>query len=285
MPDYTLRRLRAGDETALRAIWRAGFGDTDEYIDAFFAQFLRPDSVVIAEADGKPVSAMYLLDGPTLWPFRKNHLTSAYAYALATLPDYRGRGIGGAVYRAVCEFGFERGFDAVCVLPAEDGLYPFYEAGGGARVISSVRQVEYTADELKAAPRTMCARISVEEYSNIRELLLATEAHGAMPESFYRWQDEQFERFGGGWFVLGGGCATVERDGDVCRVRELILPEGDELAAAASLAAYCRAERYVVRSPAFWPGRGEVKRHMLARFRREPDFFLPDDLWWGFSFD
>lgn len=285
MPDYTLRRFRPGDEAALRAIWKAGFGDPDKYIDAFFGQFLHPDSVVVAEADGAPVSAMYLLDGPTLWPFRKNHLTSAYAYALATLPQYRGRGIGQAVYQAVCDLGFERGFDSVCVLPAEESLYPFYNADGSARVISAVRRAEYTADELKGAPRTMCARISVEEYSNIRESLLASEAHGAMPESFYRWQDAQIEMSGGGWFVLSGGCAAVERDGDVCRIRELILPEGDELAAAASLAAYCRAERYIVDSPAFWGRTGETKRHMLARFRTEPDFFLPDDLWWGFAFD
>lgn len=285
MPNYTLRPFHAGDESALRAIWKAGFGDTDEYIDAFFAQFLRADSVVIAEADGSPVSAMYLLDGPTLWPFRKNRLSSAYAYALATLPEYRGQGIGRAVYRAVCDLGFSRGFDAVCVLPAEDSLYPFYEADGGARVISAVRRIEYSARDLQTAPRAMCARISVEEYSNIRESLLATEAHGAMPESFYRWQDALIEMSGGGWFVLSGGCAAVERDGDVCRVRELILPEGDELAAAAALAAYCRAERYIVDSPAFWSGAGETKRHMLARFGTEPSFFLPDDLWWGFAFD
>lgn len=285
MSDYTLRRFQPGDEPALCEIWKAGFSDPDDYIHAFFARFLKPDSCIVAEADGRAVSAMYLLDGPTLWPYRKNHLSSAYAYALATLPAYRGRGIGQAVYQAVCALGLERGFDAVCVLPAEEGLYPFYEAGGSARVISAVREVEYTADELRGAPRSMCARTTVEEYSNIREMLLSPEAHGAMPEDFYRWQEEQFDRFGGGFFVLGGGCAAVEMDGGVCRVRELLLPEGDEKAAAAGLAAFNRAERYIVRAPAFWPGPGETKRHMLATLRTAPDFFLPDDLWWGFSFD
>lgn len=284
MPDYTLRRFQAGDETALHSIWKAGFSDPDDYINAFFARFLKPEGCIVAEADEKPVSAMYLLDGPQLWPYRKNHLTSAYAYALATLPEYRGRGIGKAVYQAVCALGFERGFDAVCVLPAEESLYPFYESDA-TRVISAVREVEYSAAELKGSPRSMCARISVEEYSNIREMLLSPEAHGAMPEDFYRWQEEQFERFGGGFFVLDGGCAAVERDGDVCRVRELLLPEGDEKAAAAGLAAFNRAERYIVRAPAFWTGPGETRRHMLATLRAEPDFFLPDDLWYGFAFD
>ena len=37
MCDYTLRRFRPGDEAALRRVWKAGFDDTDEYIDAFFA--------------------------------------------------------------------------------------------------------------------------------------------------------------------------------------------------------------------------------------------------------
>ena len=84
MCDYTLRRFRPGDEAALRRVWKAGFDDTDEYIDAFFAAFAGPDSCVLAEADSIVVSAMYLLDGPVLFPYRRNRLTSAYAYALAT---------------------------------------------------------------------------------------------------------------------------------------------------------------------------------------------------------
>ena len=285
MCDYTLRRFRPGDEAALRRVWKAGFDDTDEYIDTFFDAFAGPDSCVLAEADGIVVSAMYLLDGPVLFPYRRNRLTSAYAYALATLNEYRGRGIGSAVYRGVCALGFERGFDAVCVLPAGEGLYPFYEAGGGARIVSSVRETEYSAQELRGAGRLPCARIPVEEYAGIRESLLQGEAHGAMPESFYRWQDSLCGRYGGGLFVLDGGVAAAEMDGGVCHIRELLVPGGDEKAAAAALASFCRAERYVVRAPAFWDGPGAVRRHMLARLREEPAFYLPDDLWWGFAFD
>ena len=195
------------------------------------------------------------------------------------------RGIGSAVYRGVCALGFGRGFDAVCVLPAGEGLYPFYEAGGGARIVSSVRETEYSAQELRGAGRLPCARIPVEEYAGIRESLLQGEAHGAMPESFYRWQDSLCGRYGGGLFVLDGGVAAAEMDGGVCCIRELLVPGGDEKAAAAALASFCRAERYVVRAPAFGDGPGTVRRHMLARLREEPAFYLPDDLWWGFAFD
>ena len=285
MSDYTIRRFRSGDEAALRRVWKTGFDDTDDYLDAFFTAFVGEDSCVLAEVDGMIVSAMYLLDGPVLFPYRQNRLTSAYAYALATLPEYRGRGIGRAVFRAVCELGLERGFDAVCVLPAEEGLYSFYEAGGATRQLSAVREIEYGAAQLRSLPRGLCARIPVEEYAGIRESLLHGEAHGAMPEAFYRWQEALCERYGGGLFVLDGGLAAAELDGNICHIHELLLPNGDETAAAAAVAAFCRAERYIVRAPAFWDGPGTVRRHMLALLRTEPSFYLPDDLWWGFAFD
>ena len=41
-----------GDENALKALWREVFGDTDEYIDAFFQNVYQPGMASVIEEDG-----------------------------------------------------------------------------------------------------------------------------------------------------------------------------------------------------------------------------------------
>lgn len=285
MNNYSIRAYRPGDEEGLRALWRSSFPEDDNVIRAFFDTFLTEQSCLLAEADGQIVSAMYILDGPDLWPFRKQKLTSAYTYALATLPEYRGRGIGTAVYKACCEAIWDRGIDAACVLPEKESLFPFYQAASGARVLASIRETRYTREELKGIPRGLCGRIETLEYAGIREMLLGGEPHASMPESFFDWQDRLSEFYGGDRFVAGEGVALAEMDGNTCIIKELLCPVGGEKEATASVAAFCRAEEYIVRAPVFWEGPGECRPWLLAAFREEPSFPLLGDLWWGYGFD
>lgn len=285
MSDFVIRPWRAGDEAALKAIWKSGFSDTDAYIDAFFACFLKPGACMLAEADSIPVSAMYILDGPELHPFRRHTLKSAYTYALATLPAYRGNGLGAAVYQACCVAALEAGVDVACVLPAQEHLYPFYERAVKNRTVSSVREVRYQKSELPNVGSGQCARIEALEYAGLREAMLGGEPHASMSEEFFRWEEFQLETFGGGLFVLNGGVATAEMDGDTCRIQELILPDGNETEAAAAIAAFCPAREYIVRAPAFFEGPGTIRRSVIGKFREEPAFPYASDLWWGFSFD
>ena len=83
----TPRPSRKGDENALKALWREVFGDTDEYIDAFFQNVYQPSMASVIEEDGTVVAAAYAV------PFG----AVRYIFAVATRPEYRGRGYGRAV--------------------------------------------------------------------------------------------------------------------------------------------------------------------------------------------
>ena len=83
----TPRPSRKGDENALKALWREVFGDTDEYIDAFFQNVYQPGMASVIEEDGTVVAAAYAV------PFG----AVRYIFAVATRPEYRGRGYGRAV--------------------------------------------------------------------------------------------------------------------------------------------------------------------------------------------
>lgn len=89
----TPRPSRKGDENALKALWREVFGDTDEYIDAFFQNVYQPGMASVIEEDGTVVAAAYAV------PFG----AVRYIFAVATRPEYRGRGYGRAVVFALRE--------------------------------------------------------------------------------------------------------------------------------------------------------------------------------------
>ena len=81
------RPARSEDIPQLKALWKLVFGDADELIDAFFA-LLWPDCrTAVVEENGTVVAAAYAV--------RLENIR--YIYAVATHPEYRGRGYGEAV--------------------------------------------------------------------------------------------------------------------------------------------------------------------------------------------
>ena len=279
MPEYIIRPFRPDDRPALAALWKTAFGDSDEYIRRFFRYFLRGDTCVVAEADGMPVSAMYILPGQLISPFRKNTLTAGYTYALATLPDYRGRGIGSAVYRAACAAALA-GHDTACVVPAEEELFAFYQSAG-AKPLSYMRQAVFSREELAGITPAMAARAPVMHYAGLRESLLSGYPHVSFPEEIYDFLEEDGYEF----FVLDGGAALTYTDGGVCHVKELLYDRSDPMGAVAAVARWCRADTYVVRTPVFFDGPGTVRPFAFAVMNAAPAYPMPDDLWWGPGLD
>ena len=90
----TPRPSRAGEERALMALWKEVFGDSDEYIDTFFREVYRPGMASVIEENGEIAAAAYAV------PFGKYR----YIYAVATKPEYRGRGYGKAAMQRVLSY-------------------------------------------------------------------------------------------------------------------------------------------------------------------------------------
>lgn len=284
MNDVILRPWRTEDRPQLAALWQQAFGDDRDYIDKFFAHFLTRGGCIVAQADEKVVSAMYMLVGPLLFPPEGNSLNTAYTYALVTDPAYRGRGIGTAVFRACVTAALEHA-DAACVLPSEPGLYDFYQKAVPCRPVSAVREASLSRDEIAPAPAEDAQLISVGEYYLRRKALLRGHPYAVMPGEYYAWERYHTHRFGGGLVSVDGDIAAVEMDGDTCRVLELLAPEGDWMDVMGPLSARFPARRYEIRTPLFLPGPGRERPFVLAAAGAGAACAMPGGLWWGFAFD
>ncbi len=284
MNDVLIRPWRDEDRPRLLDLWQQAFGDDRAHIEKFFSLFLTPEACLVAVADGQVVSAMYILDGPMIFPPAGRSLSTAYTYALATDPDWRGRGIGTAVYKACVKAALERA-DAVCVLPAEPSLYEFYTKSAGCRPISSVREAVIDAGEIEPGRAEDAAVISTGEYYLRRKALLRGQPYTVMTPGFYTLELYQMQQLGGGLISVDGDIAAVEMDGDTCRILELLAPEGDWMDVLQAVAARFPAARYMVRTPLFLPGPGQERPFVLAALRPDVDCPVPESLWWGFALD
>ena len=172
------------DIPALKALWKLVFVDTDELIDAFF-ELLFPDCrTAVVEEDGGIVAAAYAVA-----------LENArYVYAVATHPDYRGKGYGEAVTCAAAAG------ESADLYPAAEGLRGWY-----ARRMS--------AESVSMAPRRAAVplrEIDAETYHRAREALLRGIPHAVYTPAFLRF----FSLFGRFHETAGGICA-VDNDGNV----------------------------------------------------------------------
>ncbi|GEM_PF-5654738 len=120
----------AGDSdlSALKRIWKQGFGDSDDTIASFFdgAKGLYR---CLCYLDGEtPIATMYIFECDFCIDGKKHKC--AYLYALSTLPEYRGRGIMGDLLSYACEKLKTYGYEYVALAPAKQSLISYYERFG-----------------------------------------------------------------------------------------------------------------------------------------------------------
>ncbi|MBQ7230082.1 MAG: GNAT family N-acetyltransferase [Oscillospiraceae bacterium] len=145
---------------ALRRLWKAAFGDTDGFLDDFYATAYAPERCRCVEEDGKIVSVLYWFD------CELEGAKLAYVYAVATDPVCRGRGLCRMLMEDTARHLKALGCRGIVLVPQEPGLIRMY-AGMGYTPCGSVDEFHVTAGE--AVP---LRRIGAAEYAQRRRRLL-----------------------------------------------------------------------------------------------------------------
>ena len=236
-----IREIRPEDRDALVALWHRVFGDPEAYVEEFFRLLPEIGSGVAAVENGRPVGAAYIVTDLQLCEgeiIRR----CGYLYAVAVAPEARHRGLGAALSRAAAALGRARGAELICTLPAEPGLYAWYE-----RVLGVRCALYRERHELESRPGPVPQPLEAAEYLRRREALLAGLPHLRLSEVPIRLEEANCRASGGYLCALGDGIAAAYVDGDVPEVRELL---GASDAAAAALGAALGTEKVRLWTPA-----------------------------------
>lgn len=149
-----------GQVPQLQRLWQLAFGDSPESIRLFFTTAYAPHRCRCITADGDPAAVLYWLDVTC------RDQKMAYLYAVATHPDFRGRGLCRRLMEDTHAHLKSLGYTAALLVPGKPELRAMY-AKMGYKNCGGIR--EYAATAAEAVPLT---RISREEYAHFRRKYL-----------------------------------------------------------------------------------------------------------------
>ena len=112
------------DIPALGHIRKICFGESDAYSAFYFAAKFTEQNTLVYVAQNKPVASLTLLDAEVVTVERV--FSIAYIYSVATLPEWRGRGVAAALSQYADEHLQERGVEASLLVPATAELFDYY---------------------------------------------------------------------------------------------------------------------------------------------------------------
>lgn len=161
MPEMNaVRAALPRDADQIMETWRSSFGDGQPFLMDFFASTGLAEHAVVAEAGGKILSMVFAFPGQKL-----GGRTADYLYAHCTRPEYRGRGLGAAVLRAMTERCFARGAELVLLAPPDGAREAWYRRALGAEVLQRAADLPVEKAPVTSAE---CRLIDHREYARLR---------------------------------------------------------------------------------------------------------------------
>ena len=238
---YTFDFLTNGDLPALTDLWQQCFRETEEDALFFLQNSFRPGETLLLRYDGRPVSMM------TLIPARLQNTEGAYIYAVATHPEYQGRGLMRLLHDEALRCLKTQGVQFTCLVPASVSLFGLYEKLGYVPRFFRSRR-EYS--EISPCQILDFHTPSVVELASLRADYLSRLPYSLRllcPDYLY----QELRHYGGGAvsFQTDGatGYAAYTRNGCVLYVRECSVPFTQPL--GSSLLHYTECRRIVLDLP------------------------------------
>lgn len=187
------------DTTPLRRLWQEAFGDTDEFLDAFFSTGFSPDRCRSITMEGETAAAAYWL------PCVCQNQPFAYIYAVATAKRHRGKGLCRRLMEDIHSVLKEQGYAGAILVPQDEGLRRMY-AGFGYRSGAPIHEFTAVANDTNLSLR----QIGKEEYASLRQQLLPPDAVLQEGESL-AFLETQVRFYAGDGFIL----AASVKDGNL----------------------------------------------------------------------
>ena len=108
----------------LTALWEIAFGDTEEFLTPFFEIAYTPERCRGIWLEGRLAAMLYW------FPCSCDGQKFAYVYAVATEPEFRGRGLCRQLMEDTAEILKAEGYDGILLYPATESLVQMYRKMG-----------------------------------------------------------------------------------------------------------------------------------------------------------
>ncbi len=210
--------MQASDEAMLHLIWKACFGDSDTYIEAFLRFISKEGALYILEEDGQIVSMLSLLPC-----YYKGTEHAQYMYGVATIPRMQHKGYSSKLMQEVITICKKKG-EMVLLVPSRDELIPFYEKQGfavfGSMFSCKIEEIATSTVEIEKA-KACIENLELGEYKRLRDNFLMERNHGVLWESsILKFMLEDLQE-------QGGEILVVQVDGEAIGL--WVMPEEEGL--------------------------------------------------------
>lgn len=249
-----IRRAGINDLDGITALWKSCFGDEGGYLAFYLSRAYRPEWVWLVMDGRLPVSMMTLM--PCVEWVDGREKQGTYVYAVATLPDYRHRGLMTLLHDRAEQACRRNGSSFMTLVPAEPSLFAMYRKLG----YETCAWLYYGKIEKKGSRErpTQFAPAARPEFTRLRETFLQqfpVSAALSVNDFCYTFEELSVAGYETAMAVndLGAGYLVYRlEEGQTLLIRESNLPRLALETAALSLAGKTNAESIVIKTAEPW---------------------------------
>lgn len=294
---FEVRLAQKGETVHQKELWKRCFGDSDRYIDFYYANRYKEDETVVLLHGGELVAMLTMIQVRTVIPDNRSFKT-AMLYAIATHPKYQNLGFATQLMDFSNQYLRTQKTELSVLAPANGQLFDYYRKQGyqDGFYIRETRLFRDSVDSLPSDQSCKCtiSAITPQEYNRRRNKQLNGRFFIAYGDEDIAYQKKLSQLSGLDIYAVDiaekQGCLAVERiTSDKVLIKEILLPEELMNAAIKQIVQQLSAKEYVLRTPPYLGEhlRGSIRPFGMIRVASEIDWVItPEDLGYlGFAFD
>ena len=292
-----IRLAQKGETVRQKDIWKLCFGDSDGYIDFYYANRYKEDETVVLLHDGEIRAMLTMIPVKTVLPDQRS-LDTVMLYAIATHPQYQHKGLATQLMNFVNQYLNTAKTELSVLVPAKVQLFDYY-LKHGYRNGFYIRETQLFLDRVDSRPFNKLYECTIypvapKEYNRRRNNQLYGRLYISYADEDIAYQKKLSQQSGTDIYAVDiegiEGCLTVERmSSDKVQIKEFLLPEDFINTAITQIVQQVSAKEYILRTPAYIGKQlgGIVRPFGMIRSPSEIDLVTtPENSGYlGFAFD